>query len=382
LLQYGQNDNDDEVRDRIALYSTVLRKCVEEDESQKQALQPVMSTDMPFSMSALYDGLLDHINSEFQDQAFSVDNLPTEDAYQSQLRAQAALTETTTKKKPGATAPGTTVAPAETAKQIAEAKAVTNDALNKIIEELGGDFGPLQHSCKPKNLTETEAEYTVQVTKHMYKQHVVLEMAVANTIKGITLENIEVKLSGIEPKWSQVGDTTIPKLENEQSASAYVVLAKVDESNLLGSFGVALKFIVKEEGDDLGYDDDYPVENCTITVGDYMAPKGMPSGQFKSVWEQLAGVETQKDMALNFKSTEAAVDNIIATLNMQPAENTGKVEPGSKGHTLLLTGVFLGGNTALVKCMVRVHEEKGLLARIACRSRNQTVCDVVAKAML
>merc|ERR1711957_839819 len=117
---------------------------------------------------------------------------------------------------------------------------------------------------------------------------------------------------------------TIPKLENEQSASAYVVLGKADESNLLGSFGVALKFIVKEEGDDLGYDDDYPVENCTITVGDYMAPKGMPSGQFKSVWEQLtppSGAETQKDMALNFKSTEAAVDNIIATLNMQPAEN-------------------------------------------------------------
>merc|ERR1719387_2313682 len=32
LLQFGQNDNDDEVRDRISLYTNVLRKCVEEEE--------------------------------------------------------------------------------------------------------------------------------------------------------------------------------------------------------------------------------------------------------------------------------------------------------------------------------------------------------------
>jgi hypothetical protein len=384
LLQYGQNDNDDEVRDRICLYSTVLRKCVEEDASQKEALAPVMSVDLPFSMAALYDGLLDHMNSDAQDEPFSVDNLPSEEAYQSQLRAQAALTETTTKKKPNA-APGSAPVPAaETAKQAAEAKAVTNEALNKILEELGGDFGPLQHSCKPKNLTETEAEYTVQVTKHMYRQHVVLEMSVSNTVQGITLENVEIKLTGISPKWSHIGDTQITQLVYGQQASAYVVLAKVDPENLDASFGVALHFLVKEEGDDLGYDDDYPVENCKIAVGDYMAPKGMPPGQFKSVWEQLTtnGTETQKDMALNFKTVELAVDAIVATLNMQPCENTGKVEAGSKGHTLLLTGVFLGGNTALVKCMVRVHEEKGLLARIACRSRQQGVCDVVAKAML
>jgi|Transcript_66883 coatomer protein complex subunit gamma len=383
LLQYGQNDNDDEVRDRISLYSTVLRKCVEEDASQKEALSPVMSTDMPFSMSALYDGLLEHITSDAQDEPFSIESLPTEEAYQSQLRAQAAVTETTTKKKPNA-APGAAPAPAETAKQVAEAKAVTNEALNKIIEELGGDFGPLQHSCKPKNLTESEAEYTVQVIKHMYREHVVLEMSVSNTVQGYTLENVEVKLAGIAPNWSHVGDTTIPKLENGQTASAYVVLAKVDKDNLVGSFGTTLRFLVKEEGDDLGYDDDYPVENCTITVGDYMFPKGMPPGQFKSVWDQLqnSGVETQKDMALNFKNVELAIDGIISTLNMQPCENSGKVEAGSKGHTLLMTGVFLGGNTALVKCMVRVHEEKGLLARIACRSRQQIVCDVVAKAML
>merc|ERR1719379_783334 len=58
LLQFGQNDNDDEVRDRISLYSTVLQQCLEEKkEDAKLGFQALMSVDMPFSMDALYHGL-------------------------------------------------------------------------------------------------------------------------------------------------------------------------------------------------------------------------------------------------------------------------------------------------------------------------------------
>jgi len=344
----------------------------------------MMSLDLPFSMDALYDGLLDHISSESKDAAFELDSLPSEEAYQAQARAQASLNEPANKKKQGAAAgPTPASTPAETAKQAAEAKAVTNEALNKVVEELGADCGPLQHSCKPAYLTEAEAEYTVQVIKHMFKQHIVLEMSVANTVQGVTLENIEVKLTGIEPKFAKLGDTSIVKLEYSQQASAYIVLAKKSQE-FSASFACSLKYIVKEDGDDVGYEDDCPVDNATLALGDFMCPRGLPQGQHKSVWEQLgsSGTECQKDMSLNFKSIEAANDAIIATLNMQPNENTGKVEAGVKGHTLLMSGTFLGGNTAVVKAMLRMHEEKGLMARIACRSRSQAVCDLVASAML
>jgi len=392
LLQFGQNDNDDEVRDRISLYSTVLRKCIDEEEKEihKEGLKALMSVDLPFSMDALYDGLLEHISSDNKDAAFSLESLPSDDAYKAQAKAQAASAEP--KKKPGQgaapAAGGLSGKPAaeETAKQAAEAKAATNAELQKILDQLGGDFGPLQHSCKKKYLTETEAEYTVQVIKHMFRKHMVLEMSVANTVQGFTLENIEVQLTGIAPAWSKLGDTAIMKLEYGGQASAYYVLQKESEEVLSSKFGCALKFNVKEEGDDLGYPEDYPIDDLTITVGDYMSPKGLPQGQFKSVWEQLArpdGSEPgQKDMSLNFKTIEAAVDNIIETLHMQPCENTGKVEAGVKGHTLLMSGVYAGGHTALVRAMVRLHEEKGLLARIVCRSRNEKVCEVISQAML
>merc|ERR1719326_2442886 len=114
----------------------------------------------------------------------------------------------------------------------------------------------------------------------------------------------------------------ITRLEFNQQASAHVVLRKNDDSDaaiaVTGTMGAALHFIVKEEGDDLGYDDDYPVEKLQMTVGDYMFPRALPNGQFKSVWEQLAaqGNEAQEKMSLNFKTLQPAVDFVIKTLNM------------------------------------------------------------------
>ena len=34
-----------------------------------------------------------------------------------------------------------------------------------------------------------------------------------------------------------------------------------------------------------------------------------------------------------------------------PCDNTGKVEPGGRGHTALLSGTFVGGQTCLVKAV-------------------------------
>merc|ERR1712151_1335302 len=109
-----------------------------------------------------------------------------------------------------------------------------------------------------------------------------------------------------------------------------------------------------EEGDDLGYEDDYPVENIHITTGDYMFPRALPQGQFKSVWEELAaqGTESTQKLLLPYKALDPAVDGIINNLNMSAADRTDKVETGSKGHTLTMSGTFLGGNTVLVRALV------------------------------
>merc|ERR1712194_974912 len=101
-----------------------------------------------------------------------------------------------------------------------------------------------------------EAEYTVQVIKHMFRDYVVLEMYVGNTVPGVTLENIEARLKGVSGSWVEMGTSAISKLENGQQASAHVVLQKngaEPAGALADSFQVTLHFLVKEEGDEMGY---------------------------------------------------------------------------------------------------------------------------------
>mmetsp|Transcript_49427 Transcript_49427/g.159522 ORF Transcript_49427/g.159522 Transcript_49427/m.159522 type:complete len:927 (+) Transcript_49427:119-2899(+) len=392
LLQFGENDNDDEVRDRILLYSSVLRQCQEgKKEEANLGFQSLMSVELPFSVDALYDGLLEHVQSEAKDQIFDVVNLPTAEAYKATAEAQAALV-VDTKKKPGA--PGAKAAPTPAAAQreaqqaAANASAALTSALNEIMPGAGEVLGPLQHTCKPKALTESEAEYTVQVIKHMYKNHVVLEMYVSNTVEGIKLDTIEARLTGLGPCWSMKGASAITKLDYGEQASAYVVLEKRGSEEtagaVVGAFGCALHYVIKEDGDDLGYEDDYPIENVTITTGDYLFSRALQQGQFKSVWEQLSvqGEEVTQKLVLNYKTLEAAVEGVVATLNMVACDNTGQVEAGVRGHTLLLSGTFLGGNMCLVRALVGMDPNHGCVAKLSCRCKNQMVADIVAKALM
>lgn len=386
LLQFGQNDNDDEVRDRISLYSSVLQTMVDEGkEEAKIGFQTLISTDMPFSIDAMYDGLLEHMCSDSKGQPFRFGDLPSEDAYLATQKAQEALQGE--KKKPGV--PGLPAPKESTPAKEAEQKAASNAEFVRVVNEIcqGSDWGPLQHTCKPKPLTESEAEYTVQVIKHMFRQHVVLEMYISNTVQGITLENIEARLTGLDPGWAELGASAISTLAYGQQASAYVVLQKRGGEEVAGavaaSLGATLHFIQKEEDDDLGVDDDYPVENVVINTGDYMFPRQLPAGQFKSVWEQIGtqGAETTKQIQLNFKTLEPAVEHIIDVLRMEPCEKTGKVESESK-HTLLMSGAFLGGNMVLVKALLGLAPSQGVaVMKISVRAKSQTVCDVVANSL-
>merc|ERR1712032_151330 len=144
----------------------------------------------------------------------------------------------------------------------------------------------------------------------------VVEMYVSNTVEGITLENIQVRLTGVEPIWTEVVASAITQLAYGQQASAHVVLQKTAGDDVagavVGSFMASLHFTVKEDGDDLGYEEDYNLERVHITMADYMFPKSLQTGHFKSNWEQLSmGTETTQKLSLNYKTLNAAVEGII-----------------------------------------------------------------------
>eukprot|EP00933_Yihiella_yeosuensis_P015635 TRINITY_DN13580_c0_g1_i1.p1 TRINITY_DN13580_c0_g1~~TRINITY_DN13580_c0_g1_i1.p1 ORF type:complete len:921 (-),score=216.04 TRINITY_DN13580_c0_g1_i1:472-3234(-) len=385
LLDFGCNDNDDEVRDRIGLYTDVLQQSLEDKADAKVGFEPLMCADAGFSMDAMFDNLMMQKESGTMDAAFDFGSLPSEEAYAATAKAQAALNPE--KKKPGV--PGVKPSASETQAQETEKKATASAELARVLAEIsqGSDLGPLQHTCRPKPLTENEAEYTVQCIKHHFKNHLVLEMYVSNTVQGVVLENVGVRLKGLAPNFVEVGASAISRLEYGQNASAHVVLQKNGSQEsagvVTGTYPASLHFLVKEEGDDLGYDDDYAVENVVITTGDYVFPRALQQGQFKSVWEQLTaqGVENTQKLSLNFKTLEAAVDYVQNTLNMQCCDNTGKVEAGVRGHTCLMSGTFLGGQMCLVKALVGMDPERGCVAKISCRAKSPDVCQAIVSCL-
>eukprot|EP00913_Durusdinium_trenchii_P029811 g27936.t1 len=230
-------------------------------------------------------------------------------------------------------------------KASASQRATASAELSKVLQDLGAtDLGALQHTCKPKPLTESE-----------------------------------VNLTGLEPNWTELGASAVTRLEYGQNGSAHVLLRKnagQDTGGVVpGSFAAALRFIVKEEGDDLGYEEPTSWFSGTtgghqwhgdpasevISTGDYIFARSLQQGQFR---------------------LESGVEWIIATLNMHPCDNTGKVEPGGRGHTALLSGTFLGGQTCLVKALVGMDAERGCVARISARAKSGDVCQAVVNALM
>lgn len=86
------------------------------------------------------------------------------------------------------------------------AKALANHAvdpteeLKKVPEISRIELGPLFKSSQKQMLTESETEYLVEVVKHVYKSHLVLQFKIENTMADQLLENVKVSPS-LDKHW-------------------------------------------------------------------------------------------------------------------------------------------------------------------------------------
>lgn len=117
-----------------------------------------------------------------------------------------------------------------------------------------------------------------------------------------------------------------------------------------------------------------------MTVGDYVLPKPLGPGMFKTAWEQLPN-EYGSRYALPFKSLELAVPGLSNLFHMAPCEKSEAVEAGAKGANLLLSGTFVGGNAVLAKCVVAFHPSRGCVMQIVVRSKSDEVSQCLCRAL-
>jgi coatomer protein complex subunit gamma len=177
-------------------------------------------------------------------------------------------------------------------------------------------YGSVLKSSSVVELTESETEYVVSVVKHIFKEHIVLQYEVKNTLPDTVLEDVSVVATPAEEEELEE-DFIIPaaKLATDEPGTVYVSFKKVngDGSFPVSSFTNVLKFTTKEidpttgEPEESGYDDEYQVEDLELTGSDYVVPAF--AGNFNHIWEQVGatGEEASETLQLDGVSSIAGM---------------------------------------------------------------------------
>jgi len=199
---------------------------------------------------------------------------------------------------------------------VAAAAAATQKYAQQLLQvpEIAA-YGGVLKSSQVVELTESETEYVVTAVKHIFKENIVLQFDVKNTLSDTVLTDVSIICTPAEDAEVPLEeDFIIPisKLEAGVPGTGYVAFKRTEgESNFVGaSFTNVLKFTSKEldpstgEPEETGYEDEYQIEDLELTGSDYVVPAY--AGSFDNVWDQTSsGEEASETLQLsNTKSIQ------------------------------------------------------------------------------
>ena len=402
LLTRCLDDTDDEVRDRAALN---LRLMKEDDETagrfirngmfgQLHSLYPNtdVSIDSMFSLPVLEDQLAHYVNgsnAEAFATAFDFSNVPVVTREQSlaEDRTRKLTTATPTLKAP-------TVGPKKvdqpTAADAAASISVATQKYSKQLQAIP-EFSAYGHVLKSSpviELTESETEYVVSAVKHLFKEHIVLQFDIKNTLADYVLTEVSVVCGlsgsdGEEPGLTEDFIIPVPLLRNDEPGTVYVSFSRPsDPTFVAASFTNLLKFTLREidpttsEPEEEGYEDEYQAEDLEITGADYVIPAF--AGSFDNIWSSLPP-EHEADETLqlsNAKSIADAVELLVKALGMQPLEGT-EVALSASTHTLKLYGKSVTGGKVASTVRMAYSAKSGVTVKITGRSEEDGLAALV-----
>ncbi|KAJ7070572.1 coatomer subunit gamma [Mycena amicta] len=377
LLNRCLDDVDDEVRDRAAMYLKVFKK--------QTLVDPYVKEDSVLSLAALESKLVAYVKDPAATaQPFDVSSIPK--ISRSQAAAEAARpssldtigvpsTQKTSNSPPPQTAAETQSAYAD---QLA---AVPSFAL----------YGPvLNSSAKPAQLTESETEYQVTCVKHIFKEHIVFQFNVSNTLPDTVLEQVTIAMQSEDSGLTQDFILPIASLTAANSPGiAYVSFTRDEpEDYAIASFQCTLQFVSKEldpttgEPEEEGYEDEYQIEEVEVSAGgDYIVPSYMAFG---AEWDRMKGgpsVTETFGLGSSVDSLKAACESIVEVLNMEPLGGTENPTSTSV-HTLQLSGLVTGGGgKVLARCRMTFSQGVGVTLELGVRAEKQDVCQLVVNAV-
>ena len=321
LLTRCLDDTDDEVRDRAALN---LRLMDEEDDVAERFIK----NDSMFSLSTFEHKLVMYVTSTDKSTfaaAFDISSVPVVSHEQAlaEERTKKLTTATPTLKAPttGPTKAKTNGAAEGTISSVAAAQKYTDIFSN--IPELKA-YGEVLKSSPVVELTERETEYVVAAVKHIFKNHVVIQYDIKNTLESTVLDDVTVVVGQAEDDEVTLEEEFIipaPRLKTNEPGVVYVAFKKVEGADFpTTTFSNSLKFTSKEidpttgEPEDSGYDDEYELENLDLSGADFVTPAF--AGNFDHIWEGTGanGEEASETLQLSTLKSLAGEFSVAAIL--------------------------------------------------------------------
>ncbi|KFH42729.1 coatomer subunit gamma-like protein [Hapsidospora chrysogenum ATCC 11550] len=405
LLTRCLDDVDDEVRDRAALN---LKLMSEEDDDMARnfikngkstfldsstAIERLTHPDSMFSLPAFEHQLVMYVTSDDKEvfnAPFDISKIPIV------TREQADAEDRT--KKLTATAPTLKAPKAGAAKPAAsgaEAAATASAQAQRYAQELSqiaeiDAFGAVLKSSPIVELTEAETEYVVTLVKHIFKEHVVLQFEVKNTLPDTVLENVSVVATpSEEDELEEVFIMEAASLATDEPGNVYVAFKKVNGEGSLpvSTFSNVLKFTSKEidpstgEPEETGYDDEYEISEFDLSGSDYIIPTF--ASNFNHLWEQVgaSGEEAEETLQLSgMKNIADATEQLAKALSLQPVDGTD-VPVNQSTHTLKLLGKTVSGGRVVANVRLAYSSKTGVTTKITVRSEEESVAALVIAAV-
>ena len=398
LLKRSLYDEDDETRDRAAISVSILEDAMEanpyvpppEDAEaedipedvpvQGDAAAYVLLESMPMTFDKLERSMQAYMNTPMSmdtPDAITFEALPiVEDTAEEIAVAMGGTGNDFAEEMNGFDQP------------IKKKEIVDPASLVYAIPELAS-LGRAFRSAAPVMLTESETEYVVQCTKHIFPNHVVLQFSVQNTIEEQRLDNVTVLIDDSDSEvFAASGEIASDGISYGETKNCFTVLERSNDAPLISStFACELRFTVTEvdpaTGEEEGgsFEEEYPLEDLEIATSDFMAKVTVPD--FRQAWEDMGnGNEVLEKFALQFKRMDEAVASVVSFLGMQPCDGTGQLKPenasGAKPHMLHMSGAFVTGSQVLGRAQVAMQPSGGVVLKIAVRSDDEAVSRMVA----
>ncbi|KAI8850810.1 adaptin N terminal region-domain-containing protein [Chytridium lagenaria] len=380
LLTRALDDNDDEVRDRAAMYLRILSN----GDSCKKFSAHVES----FAWGSLEVSLTTYLNNPVaHNTPFDIRAVPTvtkaEEEAEKQ-RKKAALQDSIS---PTVRAAATPSSAAPSQKQSSENQFA--QALEKIpqLAILGVPF----KTSKPVDLTEPETEYVISAIKHVFAKHLVVQFMCKNTMNNSLVENANIVMTIDDSDGEAASQLRhefsipVPKLPYDVPGSVYVVFRRAEGTFPTATFSNSFKFIVKDcdpttgEPDEEGYDDEYLTEDLDLVIADYMLPTFV--SDFAKNWEDFSNEVVETYSLTAVASVKAATAQVIDVLGMTPLDGTDNVRDRATTHAVYMSGTFASGVPVLARCRMAFEAGSGVTMELAVRSGNAEISELVANAI-